>query len=97
MVGLLRLAGDSIISKNPRYHLNETAAMLAQSCLLSIYTCEVFKREPAVCSCMHNEHMRLFFFSLFKGRFSVGYCDYDLRACHETTVDVFHTKHTKKA
>jgi len=32
----------------------------------------------------------------FKGRFSIGYCDYDLRECHETTVDVFHTKHTKK-
>ncbi|NWQ80966.1 MITD1 protein, partial [Columbina picui] len=30
------------------------------------------------------------------GRFSIGYCDFDLRPCHETTVDVFHTKHTKK-
>ncbi|XP_068185673.1 MIT domain-containing protein 1 isoform X2 [Antennarius striatus] len=29
------------------------------------------------------------------GRFSIGYCDYDLRQCHETTVDIFHTKHTK--
>lgn len=30
-----------------------------------------------------------------QGRFSVGYCDYDLRQCQETTVDIFHTKHTK--
>ncbi|KAK2839984.1 hypothetical protein Q5P01_013724 [Channa striata] len=30
-----------------------------------------------------------------KGRFSIGYCDYDLRQCQETTVDIFHTKHTK--
>ncbi|KAM8856627.1 MIT domain-containing protein 1 isoform 2-T2 [Spinachia spinachia] len=29
------------------------------------------------------------------GRFSVGYCDYDLRQCHETSIDIFHTKHTK--
>ncbi|XP_037542479.1 MIT domain-containing protein 1 [Nematolebias whitei] len=29
------------------------------------------------------------------GRFSIGYCDYDLRQCHETSVDIFHTKHTK--
>uniref|UniRef100_A0A8C1JQP1 MIT, microtubule interacting and transport, domain containing 1 n=1 Tax=Cyprinus carpio TaxID=7962 RepID=A0A8C1JQP1_CYPCA len=26
----------------------------------------------------------------------IRYCDYDLRECHETTVDIFHTKHTKK-
>ncbi|XP_060785622.1 MIT domain-containing protein 1 isoform X2 [Neoarius graeffei] len=37
------------------------------------------------------------YFKKPKGRFSIGYCDYDLRECHETTVDVFHTKHTKKA
>ncbi|CAL8266536.1 unnamed protein product [Lota lota] len=36
------------------------------------------------------------YFKKSKGRFSVGYCDYDLRQCHETTVDIFHTKHTKK-
>ncbi|KAM9850834.1 MIT domain-containing protein 1 [Aulostomus maculatus] len=35
------------------------------------------------------------YFKRPKGRFSVGYCDYDLRQCHETTVDIFHTKHTK--
>ncbi|CAG05794.1 unnamed protein product [Tetraodon nigroviridis] len=32
---------------------------------------------------------------IHQGRFSVGYCDYDLRHCQETTVDIFHTKHTK--
>ncbi|NXG78984.1 MITD1 protein, partial [Baryphthengus martii] len=36
------------------------------------------------------------YFKKPQGRFSVGYCDFDLRPCHETTVDVFHTKHTKK-
>ncbi|XP_067264744.1 MIT domain-containing protein 1 isoform X1 [Chanodichthys erythropterus] len=36
------------------------------------------------------------YFKKPKGRFSLGYCDYDLRECHETTMDVFHTKHTKK-
>lgn len=36
------------------------------------------------------------YFKKPKGRFSIGYCDYDLRECHETTVDVFHSKHTKK-
>ncbi|XP_029386663.1 MIT domain-containing protein 1 isoform X2 [Echeneis naucrates] len=35
------------------------------------------------------------YFKRPKGRFSVGYCDYDLRHCQETTVDIFHTKHTK--
>uniref|UniRef100_H3D8N7 MIT, microtubule interacting and transport, domain containing 1 n=1 Tax=Tetraodon nigroviridis TaxID=99883 RepID=H3D8N7_TETNG len=35
------------------------------------------------------------YFKRHKGRFSVGYCDYDLRHCQETTVDIFHTKHTK--
>ncbi|KAJ8013293.1 hypothetical protein DPEC_G00051750 [Dallia pectoralis] len=35
------------------------------------------------------------YFKKPKGRFSVGYCDYDLRQCHETTVDIFHSKHTK--
>ncbi|KAF7215557.1 MIT domain-containing protein 1 [Nothobranchius furzeri] len=35
------------------------------------------------------------YFKKPKGRFSIGYCDYDLRLCHETTVDIFHTKHTK--
>ncbi|NXL29250.1 MITD1 protein, partial [Glaucidium brasilianum] len=36
------------------------------------------------------------YFKKPKGRFSIGYCDFDLRPCYETTVDVFHTKHTKK-
>ncbi|KAL6101039.1 mitd1 [Pungitius sinensis] len=35
------------------------------------------------------------YFKRPKGRFSVGYCDYDLRQCHETSIDIFHTKHTK--
>ncbi|XP_073329789.1 MIT domain-containing protein 1 isoform X2 [Pagrus major] len=35
------------------------------------------------------------YFKRTKGRFSIGFCDYDLRQCHETTVDIFHTKHTK--
>lgn len=36
------------------------------------------------------------YFKKPQGRFSLGYCDFDLRQCHETTVDIFHTKHTKK-
>ncbi|XP_070554446.1 MIT domain-containing protein 1-like [Ptychodera flava] len=29
------------------------------------------------------------------GQFSIGFCDFDLRQCHETTVDIFNSKHTK--
>ncbi|XP_038252763.1 MIT domain-containing protein 1 isoform X2 [Dermochelys coriacea] len=36
------------------------------------------------------------YFKKPQGRFYLGYCDFDLRPCHETTVDVFHIKHTKK-
>ncbi|XP_017195153.1 MIT domain-containing protein 1 isoform X2 [Oryctolagus cuniculus] len=36
------------------------------------------------------------YFKKPQGRFSLGYCDFDLRPCHETTVDIFHTTHTKK-
>lgn len=36
------------------------------------------------------------YFKKPQGRFSLGYCDLDLRPCHETTVDIFHNKHTKK-
>ncbi|NXM24109.1 MITD1 protein, partial [Oxyruncus cristatus] len=36
------------------------------------------------------------YFKKPQGRFCIGYSDFDLRPCHETTVDVFHTKHTKK-
>ena len=25
-----------------------------------------------------------------EGKFVIGFCDFDLRRCHETTVDVFH-------
>ncbi|XP_015448215.1 MIT domain-containing protein 1 isoform X2 [Pteropus alecto] len=36
------------------------------------------------------------YFKKPQNRFSLGYCDFDLRPCHETTVDIFHNKHTKK-
>ncbi|XP_019385023.1 PREDICTED: MIT domain-containing protein 1 [Crocodylus porosus] len=36
------------------------------------------------------------YFKKPQGQFSIGYCDFDLRPCHETTVDIFHTNHTKK-
>ncbi|XP_077199609.1 MIT domain-containing protein 1 isoform X3 [Paroedura picta] len=36
------------------------------------------------------------YFKKPQGRFCLGFCDFDLRPCHETTVDVFHMKHTKK-
>jgi len=29
------------------------------------------------------------------GRFSLGYCDYDLRLCHATTVDIFHSSQVR--
>ncbi|XP_016076789.1 PREDICTED: MIT domain-containing protein 1 isoform X1 [Miniopterus natalensis] len=37
------------------------------------------------------------YFKKPQGRFSLGYCDFDLRPCHETTVNIFHNKHTQKA
>ncbi|XP_069747104.1 MIT domain-containing protein 1 isoform X3 [Narcine bancroftii] len=37
------------------------------------------------------------YFKKTQGRFSIGYCDFDLRQCHETTVDIFHTRHTKSS
>uniref|UniRef100_A0A8D0E9I8 Microtubule interacting and trafficking domain containing 1 n=1 Tax=Salvator merianae TaxID=96440 RepID=A0A8D0E9I8_SALMN len=36
------------------------------------------------------------YFKKPQGRFCLGFCDFDLRPCHETTVDIFHKKHTKK-
>ncbi|XP_065783514.1 MIT domain-containing protein 1 isoform X1 [Muntiacus reevesi] len=36
------------------------------------------------------------YFKKPQSRFYLGYCDFDLRPCHETTVDIFHNKHTKK-
>ncbi|XP_055972722.1 MIT domain-containing protein 1 [Sorex fumeus] len=36
------------------------------------------------------------YFKKPQGQFSLGYCDLDLRPCYETTVDIFHTKHTKQ-
>lgn len=35
------------------------------------------------------------YFKRPQGTFSIGYCDYDLRQCHETTVDIFHNEYTK--
>lgn len=35
------------------------------------------------------------YFKKPKGRYSIGFCDYNLRQCQETTVDIFHAKHTK--
>ena len=29
------------------------------------------------------------------GQYSIGFCNMDLRRCHETTIDIFHRKHTK--
>ncbi|XP_066123920.1 MIT domain-containing protein 1 isoform X2 [Saccopteryx bilineata] len=36
------------------------------------------------------------YFKRPQGRFSLGYCDFDLRPCYETTVDIFHDKHIRK-
>ncbi|KAK7097718.1 MIT domain-containing protein 1-like [Littorina saxatilis] len=30
-----------------------------------------------------------------ENKFDIGFCDYDLRPCHETTVDIFHRKNMK--
>jgi len=30
------------------------------------------------------------------GKFSIGFCDFDLRSCHKTTVDIFHTNYVNK-
>ncbi|XP_006887914.1 PREDICTED: MIT domain-containing protein 1 [Elephantulus edwardii] len=35
------------------------------------------------------------YFKKPQGRFTLGYCDLDLRPCRETTVEIFHNKHTK--
>ncbi|XP_019066066.1 MIT domain-containing protein 1 isoform X3 [Fukomys damarensis] len=36
------------------------------------------------------------YFKRPQGRFFLGFCDFDLRPCHETTVDIFHNRHTRK-
>ncbi|KAG8452192.1 hypothetical protein GDO86_004111 [Hymenochirus boettgeri] len=36
------------------------------------------------------------YFKKPQGRFSIGYCDFDLRPCYETSVDIFHNSHTRK-
>ena len=30
-------------------------------------------------------------------KFCIGFCDYDLRKCHATTVDIFHRKHVNQS
>ncbi|XP_013400958.1 MIT domain-containing protein 1-like [Lingula anatina] len=35
------------------------------------------------------------YFKAADGKFVIGFCDMDLRQCHETTVDIFHKKHSK--
>ncbi|KAM3932948.1 MIT domain-containing protein 1 isoform 3-T4 [Leptodactylus fuscus] len=36
------------------------------------------------------------YFKKPQSRFAIGYCDYDLRPCYETSVDIFHNNHTRK-
>ncbi|XP_073470790.1 MIT domain-containing protein 1-like isoform X1 [Aquarana catesbeiana] len=36
------------------------------------------------------------YFKKPQSRFSIGSCDYDLRPCYETSVDIFHNNHTRK-
>ncbi|XP_062505092.1 MIT domain-containing protein 1-like isoform X2 [Corticium candelabrum] len=36
------------------------------------------------------------YFKPTKGRFAIGFCDFNLRLCHETTVDVYHRTDTVK-
>jgi len=35
------------------------------------------------------------YFKPTEGKFCIGYCDYDFRQCHETTVDIFYAKDAK--
>ena len=35
------------------------------------------------------------YFKATQNNFCIGYCDYDLRQCHETTIDIFHKKTVK--
>ena len=37
------------------------------------------------------------YFKAPTGKFAVGYCDFDLRPCHSTTVDIFHRTRTKSS
>ncbi|XP_065842381.1 MIT domain-containing protein 1-like [Oscarella lobularis] len=34
------------------------------------------------------------YFKATKGRFSVGFCNFNLRLCHETTIDIYHKSDT---
>ena len=37
------------------------------------------------------------YFKATPTKFCLGYCDFDLRQCHQTTIDIMHRKHTKAA
>lgn len=37
------------------------------------------------------------YFKKAAGRFSLGIFDYNLRQCHETTIDVFHQNNVKQS
>ncbi|XP_073446635.1 MIT domain-containing protein 1 isoform X1 [Dendrobates tinctorius] len=64
--------------------------------------------EVAFSSSIHDREIRfnngwmikigrgLDYFKKPQSRFSIGYCDYDLRPCYETSVDIFHNNHTRK-
>lgn len=30
-----------------------------------------------------------------ESKFSIGFCDFDLRPCHQTTIDIFNRKYMK--
>ncbi|KAM9321211.1 MIT domain-containing protein 1 [Gastrophryne carolinensis] len=64
--------------------------------------------EVAFSSSIHDREIRfnngwmikigrgLDYFKKPQSRFSIGACDYDLRPCYETSVDIFHNNHTRK-
>ena len=37
------------------------------------------------------------YFKATPTKFCLGFCDFDLRQCHKTTIDIMHRKHTKSA
>ena len=37
------------------------------------------------------------YFKATPTKFCLGYCDFDLRPCHQTNIDIMHRKHTKAA
>ena len=44
------------------------------------------------CLCIYS----FLFNSLTQGQFTIGYNDFDLRPCHETTIEMYHRLNTKK-